>query len=61
MDLELVKRLARATPAKSLAAFLRKDFDCVSPALAGEAGRPGPHAGTSRAGRTAARTYAYRG
>ncbi|GLC57111.1 DNA topoisomerase 6 subunit B [Pleodorina starrii] len=34
VDLELVKRLIAATPTTTLTAFLRKDFDCVSPALA---------------------------
>lgn len=35
VDLELVKRLIAATDAKTLTAFLRKEFDCVSAALAG--------------------------
>ncbi|GIL49361.1 hypothetical protein Vafri_5660 [Volvox africanus] len=34
VDLELVKRLIAATDTKTLTAFLRKEFDCVSPALA---------------------------
>ncbi|KAG2493640.1 hypothetical protein HYH03_008157 [Edaphochlamys debaryana] len=34
VDLELVKRLLKATEAKSLTVFLRKEFDCVSAALA---------------------------
>ena len=35
VDLELVKRLLRATTAKTLAAFLQKEFDRVDKSLAG--------------------------
>lgn len=36
VDLELIKRLAGATPCTTLVAFLSKEFDCVSRDYAGE-------------------------
>lgn len=35
VDLELIKRLAGATPCASLTSFLSKEFDCISREYAG--------------------------